>query len=272
MSVRIGFIGAGMMATALCNGLINSGVSSDNIILSNPSDISSKFPNFKITTNNLDVLSFANYVILAVKPQVLPDVLAELKGKIANHHVIISVCAGVTISTISNALGSDTKIVRVMPNTPCLYGVGAAALCANSSCLKEEIEIARTLMVSCGSCHVVAEKHMDAVTGLSGSGPAYVYMFIEALSDAGVKGGLPRDVATGLAVQTVLGAATMVKQSGLHPAVLKEQVTSPGGTTIAGVAALEDRSLRAAVIGGVDAARLRSEELGRAAVAANVPK
>eukprot|EP00389_Voromonas_pontica_P005443 GDKH01008141.1.p1 GENE.GDKH01008141.1~~GDKH01008141.1.p1 ORF type:complete len:280 (-),score=47.54 GDKH01008141.1:57-782(-) len=238
-------------------------------MLSNVIDVSQQFPGFKTTFNNMEVVEFADYIFLAVKPQVVPDILKELKGRFNTNKVLISICAGVTIETITNALGSEAKVVRVMPNTPALYGVGASAMCASSGCLPEEIEVARTLMSACGTCHVVNEKLMDAVTGLSGSGPAYVYMFIEALSDAGVKGGLPRDVATGLAVQTVLGAATMVKESGLHPAVLKEQVTSPGGTTIHGVAALEDNGFRKAVIAGVDAARIRSEELGKAAAEAS---
>eukprot|EP00920_Eleutheroschizon_duboscqi_P009885 GHVT01023052.1.p2 GENE.GHVT01023052.1~~GHVT01023052.1.p2 ORF type:complete len:194 (-),score=42.02 GHVT01023052.1:131-712(-) len=176
---------------------------------------------------------------------------------------VISICAGVTIDTLSQYFREYTNIFRVMPNTSCLIGQSASAFCCKIEGNKYEPAVKR-LLGACGVVEKVSEKQMDAVTGVSGSGPAYVYMLVEALSDAGVKHGLPRAVATRLAAQTVAGSGRMVLEGGLHPAVLRDQVTSPGGTTIAGVAALEEKGFKAAVHAAVAAATSRSIELGKA--------
>eukprot|EP00922_Rhytidocystis_sp_ex-Travisia-forbesii_P046848 GHVS01069830.1.p1 GENE.GHVS01069830.1~~GHVS01069830.1.p1 ORF type:complete len:185 (-),score=20.72 GHVS01069830.1:4-558(-) len=175
----------------------------------------------------------------------------------------VSICAGVSIGKLKTGLREGLQVVRVMPNTACTVLQSATAFCASENVSLANKEIAVTLLETLGVVHEVSEYQLDAVTGLSGSGPAYVYTMIEAMSDAGVLKGLPRDVATSLAVHTIAGACTMVKESGKHPAQLREMVTSPGGTTIAGVAALEKHGFRHAVISAVDAAASRSAELGR---------
>ena len=182
---------------------------------------------------------------------------------VSSDHVVVSVAAGVPISRIQGALHSATPVVRVMPNTPCLVRAGASAIAISPAVSVEERALAVKLFEAVGTVVVVEERLMDAVTGLSGSGPAYVFQIIEALADGGVKVGLPRDTALTLAAQTVLGAAKQVLETGEHPARLKDKVASPGGTTIAGLHALEAGGVRAAVIAAIEAATKRSEELGR---------
>ena len=202
-------------------------------------------------------------IVLAVKPQSMPQVLAELRPLVGPDHLIISIAAGVTLSAMTDGLGSNRRLVRVMPNTPALLGEGASGYCMGSATKPEDEATVRLCLDAVGRSYRVPEHLLDAVTGLSGSGPAFVYLMIEALSDGGVRVGLPRDIATALAAQTVLGAAKMVLETGLHPGVLKDQVTSPGGTTIAGLHALERGGLRAALMNAVEAATSRSQELGR---------
>jgi len=202
-------------------------------------------------------------VVLAVKPQVVPKALASYKPASGPQQLMISICAGTTIATLENGLAKGSRVIRVMPNTPALIGAGAAALCKGTHATDEDLAVAREIFEAIGIAVVVEEKMMDAVTGLSGSGPAYVFQFIEALSDGGVNMGLARDVATKLAVQTVIGAARMVAELGKHPAVLKEMVTSPGGTTIAGLYALERGGIRGLIMEAIEDATTRSEELGQ---------
>jgi pyrroline-5-carboxylate reductase len=201
-------------------------------------------------------------IILAVKPQQMAAVLSELRPAIKPHHLLISIAAGVRIATLSKGLGENVRIVRVMPNTPCLVGQSASGYCLGPAATAADGVLVGQLLGAVGRAFAVDEKLLDAVTGLSGSGPAFVYTVIEALSDGGVRMGLPRDVALSLAAQTVLGSAEMVLQTGEHPAVLKDRVTSPGGTTIAGLQALETGGLRAALMAAVEAATRRSIELG----------
>jgi pyrroline-5-carboxylate reductase len=218
------------------------------------------------SSSNLEVVERSDVLVLAVKPQSMRQVLVEIQSALLPRHLVVSIAAGIPLGSLSEELGARTRTVRVMPNTPALIGDGAAAYCLGPTAAADDEETVRACLGSVGRAYRVPESLLDAVTGLSGSGPAFVYVMIEALSDGGVRMGLPRDVATALAAQTVLGAARMVLETGLHPGVLKDQVASPGGTTIAGLQALERGGLRAALIDAVEAATRRSVELAEAAV------
>jgi pyrroline-5-carboxylate reductase len=213
------------------------------------------------------VVERSDVVVLAVKPQSMCQVFAELRPSINPVHLVVSVAAGITIGSIVRGLGPSIRVIRVMPNTPALVGEGASAYALGPGVSTEDGAVVRAFLGSVGQTVCVAEPLLDAVTGLSGSGPAFVYLVIEALADGGVKAGLPRDVATLLAAQTVLGAAKMVRETGQHPGVLKDQVASPGGTTIAGLLALERAGVRGALMDAVEAAARRSAELASLAAA-----
>ncbi len=268
MTWRVGFIGAGKMATALARGLVAAGfTSADQIVASDVyaaarQQFAAETKSRAVETN-AEVVAASQIVILAVKPQQMSGVLAELKGQVTAQHLVISIAAGVPLKTLVAGLGEQTRLVRVMPNTPCLVGASASGFAIGGAATKEDAALVEQLLSAVGVAVSVDEKLLDAVTGLSGSGPAYVYQIIEALSDGGVRVGLPRDVATKLAAQTVLGAAKMVLETGEHPGTLKDAVTSPGGTTIAGLHALERGGLRAALMNAVEAATNRSKELGQ---------
>jgi pyrroline-5-carboxylate reductase len=222
----------------------------------------------KVLTSNKEAFEKGDYVFLAVKPQVLPQVLAEIapsaKRRINSGlpPVLVSMAAGWSIAKIQEAIGIKMPVVRIMPNTPALIGRGVIALTASPEVPDDKIAEIDNLLGSAGIVDVVDERYINAVTGLSGSGPAFAYLFIEALADGGVKAGLPRDKSLRYAAQTVLGAAAMVQETGRHPAELKDMVTSPGGTTIAGLSALEDGAFRGTVMKAVEAAWKRSTELG----------
>lgn len=190
-------------------------------------------------------------------------VLREIKDVVTSDKLIVSIAAGVTISTIQSLLGSGVRVVRVMPNTPCLVGETAAAYALGANATKADGDVVNSLLSACGVAVPVKESMLDAVTGLSGSGPAYVYIMIEAMADGGVRMGLPRQMALQLAAKTVLGAAKMVIETAEHPGMLKDKVASPGGTTIAGIEALEKGSFRATVMSAIRAATERSKELGK---------
>jgi len=261
------FLGAGNMARALLRGAIShSALPADRFGASdvNAAALQSLADELQIRSfaDNAAAAAWGEVLVLAVKPQVLPAVLAQIAGQLKSDTLIVSIVAGVPIARISAALGGHRRIVRAMPNTPALVGAGATALAADPSVSAEEWERALALFRGTGLVVQVEEKLIDAVTGLSGSGPGYAFVAIEALSDAGVREGLPRDVATRLAAQTLLGAAKMVLETGTHPGALKDAVTSPGGTTIAGLAALEKAGLRAALQAAVEAATKRAKELG----------
>ena len=264
---RIGLIGAGQMATALGQGFVKAGlVAAEDLLAADPSAEArarfSKATGAKTTDDNLQVLAASDVIFLAVKPQQIGPVLDQLRGGVTEKQLVISIAAGIRLEVLAGGLGPDIRLIRVMPNTPCLVGQGACGYCLGAKATADDAQLVDQLLGAVGICHAVEEKLLDAVTGLSGSGPAFVYMVIEALSDGGVRMGLSRAVATGLAAQTVLGSAQMVLGTGEHPAVLKDRVTSPGGTTIAGVKALESGGLRAALIEAVEAAARRSIELG----------
>jgi pyrroline-5-carboxylate reductase len=266
---KIAFLGSGNMAEALVKGLLAAGVAAPaEIVCAEPrlerrEELRKRF-GVVVTASNVEAVSQAAIVLLSVKPHVADAVLAEIQPAVDATKLVVSIAAGVPISAIARRLGASARIVRTMPNTPALVGAGATALARGGSATDADLAQALALFQSVGTAVVVEEHLLDAVTGVSGSGPAYVYLAIEALSDGGVKAGLPRDVATKLAAQTVLGAARMVLETGEHPGRLKDQVTSPGGTTIAGVHALEAGGFRAALIAAVEAATRRARELGEA--------
>jgi pyrroline-5-carboxylate reductase len=261
---RWGFIGSGKMATALVKGMIRAGLAPvDAICASDPlANARALFETgIAVFDSNMPVAERSDVLILAVKPQNMRQVLEQLRPSLTNAPLVISVAAGITITSILDGLGTKIRVVRVMPNTPALVGKGASAFALGPGCRAEDEALVRSFLGSVGNAVCVTESLLDAVTGLSGSGPAFVYLMIEALSDGGVRVGLPRDVATLLAAQTLLGAATMVLETGLHPGLLKDQVASPGGTTIAGLHALERAGVRGALIDAVEAATKRSAEL-----------
>ena len=264
---KIAFIGGGQMAEALIGGLLAGGhCLPDAIWATDP--VSSRRDRLKsrfgilVGDDNRAAVAWADIVLLAVKPPTLPGVLKEIESDLAGR-LMVSIAAGVTIQAIQRQTKSSAAIVRAMPNQPALVREGVTALSAGSDLSEVDLQLARAIFEAVGRVVTVEERLMDAVTGLSGSGPAYVFQVIEALADGGVKMGLPRQTAELLAAQTVLGAARMVLESGEHPAKLKDRVASPGGTTIAGLHQLEQGGFRATLMGAVEAATRRSQELGR---------
>ncbi len=268
-SISIGFLGAGKMATALAKGLVSRKVvDPKNLIASDlfapARQQFSTETGGKSVEANTEVLASSNVIILAVKPQQAGEVLEGIASSWTSEHLLVSIAAGVSIAKLESHLPDGARVIRVMPNTPALVGESASAFAVGAGCKPEDGQLVMKLLAAVGLAFEVKEPLLDAVTGLSGSGPAYVYQFIEALSDGGVASGLPRDTATKLAAQTVLGAAKMVLVTGQHPGVLKDMVTSPGGTTIDGIHELEVGGLRGTVMNAVRAATEKSKELGRA--------
>lgn len=264
---RIGFIGAGKMATALAQGWLAAGLfTREQCLASDPdSTIQNAFTSkTRITTtaDNRSVAGQSDVLILAVKPQNMSEVLGGLRGAVRSNHLVVSIAAGISLHQLFVGLGPEPRLVRVMPNTPALVQAGAAAFAAGMNATESDVELVDRMFNAVGKAMLVTEDMLDAVTGLSGSGPAYVFTIIEALSDGGVLVGLPRNVARILAAQTVLGAAKMVLETSTHPAELRDQVTSPGGTTIAGLQALEKAGLRSALIQAVEVATHRARMLG----------
>ena len=267
-SYRFGFIGAGRMATALAGGLVKSALAQPaEIIASDPAvatreAFAAAVPGTKLAATNTEVATESETLILAVKPQVMPEVLSGLAPAVSGSSLVVSIAAGIPLATLEAGLPAGTRVVRVMPNTPCLIGQGASGYSGGQHASDADMQLVDRLLAAVGIAIALPESSLDAVTGLSGSGPAFVYTMIEAMSDGGVLAGLPRDVAHRLATQTVAGAADMVLETGVHPAELREAVTSPAGTTIAGLEALEQGGMRAAVIAAVKAATFRSQHLG----------
>lgn len=270
-SRTIGFIGAGNMARAMIGGLLRAHVRAATELVASDADAAARERiaaehGVRVHAENRAVVRESRTVVLAVKPQVMDAVLSGIADEITPDHLVISIAAGVTLARLARGLGERVaagRLVRAMPNTPALIGEGITAWCARGAISAADADTVAHVFGAVGRSHTVAhEGLLDAVTGLSGSGPAYVFLFLEALSDAGVREGLPRDLADQLATQTVLGAARMVDATGLGFAALKGQVTSPGGTTIAGLAELERGAVRSAVFDAVRAATRRSQELG----------
>lgn len=253
MNKTIGFIGGGNMASAIIGGILGSGLAvKENIIATAKTEqtCASLKERFGINTtqDNRMVAASCNILFLAVKPYLFQTVIDEIKDAIQSDVLIISIAAGQSISAIEAMFGTDIKLVRAMPNTPALVGEAMSALCCNAHVTEEELSEAVSIFNSFGKCEVIQESMMNTVIGVSGSSPAYVYMFIEAMADAAVADGMPRSQAYKFAAQAVLGSAKMVLETGTHPGALKDAVCSPGGTTIEAVAVLEEEGLRNAVI------------------------
>jgi pyrroline-5-carboxylate reductase len=265
---KIAFLGSGNMAEALIKGLVRARVVDPvEVICSDTremrgAELTTRY-GVRFSGSNRTAAAEASIVILSVKPQILSTVLNEISAEITERKLLISIAAGVPVAAIERKLIPAARVIRTMPNVPALVGAGATAIVRGSHATEEDMAQARTLFEASGRAVIVEESLLDAVTGLSGSGPAYVFVVIEALSDAGVKLGLPRAVAQELAAQTVLGSAQLVLETGEHPGKLKDQVTSPGGTTIAGLYKIEAGRLRATLMEAVEAASQQAEELGR---------
>lgn len=266
-SHRFGFLGGGQMATAIARGAISAKIASDSDIsffdtnAKQGERLRELFPNATFAKSPKDLFEQCDKIVLAVKPQVLQAVSSELRSLTTPAHLLVSIAAGISLSKLTDWF-STTRFIRVMPNTPCQSLQGASGIARASGVTDDDMQWCNSIFTSVGKVVHVSDEQLHAVTGVSGSGPAYVLMIIEALSDGGVMAGLSRESALALATQTVLGTATMVQETGLHPAVLREQVTSPGGTTIAAIHSLEQNRVRAAMIEAVAAAVKRSRELG----------
>ena len=263
---NITFIGAGNMGGAILSGLINKKlVEVENITVFDAyaptlNNLQEKY-GVNITYNENLAVENADIVILAVKPNIIDEVLEKIKTNLKENVLLISIAAGVTIKKLEEKTFSSIKVARIMPNTPAMVGEAMSSVSVNNNVTNEEAELVVEIFNSLGKAEIVPEYLIDAVTGLSGSGPAYVYMFIEALADGAVVNGMPRDKAYKFAAQTVLGAAKMVLETEKHPGFLKDMVTSPGGTTIAAVRKLEEKGLRSAVIEAVTTATEKSKQM-----------
>lgn len=268
MTEKIGVIGAGKIGSAIARGIIRAGLVNKESVMS--SDVSDELRqaiardlDIKVTPDNGALCDFAEIIILAVKPQIVDPVAREIAKKLGKSKLLVSVAAGVPLGRIETHLERGARVVRVMPNIPCVIGAGAAGFAGGGHATAADLEKVGAILNSFGVGLAVEEKYLDAVTGLSGSGPAYVFLFMEALADGGVQVGLSRDVALKLAMQTVYGAARMALESNKHLSELKDEVTSPGGTTIAGLYAMEQNGFRGTVMKAVVSATRRSQELGK---------
>lgn len=267
-SAEIGFIGGGNMAEAMLKGLLAAGRPASSMIVSEPDAAKARALarcyGVATTADNADVMRAARTVVLAVKPQVLGDVMADLAPLVRKKQLFVSIAAGVMLARLEKGLGGSARVVRVMPNTPCLVGKGASVLCAGKYATTVDVKLVKAIFAAVGDAHVVSdEKKMHLVTALSGSGPAYVYRFAEALVEGAVKGGLDLAMAKALAFQTIAGAAQMMIETGQEPADLRRAVSSPGGTTLAGLGVLDDKDLVGTMKDALAAAARRSVELGK---------
>ncbi len=265
---KIAIIGTGNMGEALVSGLLVSGSSkAKNIICTDVRQykldaVKAKYK-VRTTGNNLKAVAASDIIIYAVKPQIMASTLAETAARLDVSKLVISIAAGVPLAAMESCVSKDLRLVRVMPNIAAFVKEAATAIAAGSHATKEDVELTMEIFNSIGKCIFLKENYlMDAITGLSGSGPAYIFLIVDALADAGVKMGLSRQESLFLAAQTVLGAAKLLMETGEHPGQLKDKVTSPGGTAIAGLATLESGGLRTTLINAVEAATLRSKELG----------
>lgn len=264
---KIAFLGTGNMAEALIRGLLRAQSTTPEQLVATarrPARLEelSKAYGVRTTSDNLAAVRESDIIVLSVKPQAMLKLVTAIAPAVDDRKLLISVAAGVPMAALERALGKSARIVRAMPNTPALVGAGACALARGTHASEADVATASSIFRAVGTTTEVDENLLDAVTGLSGSGPAYIFLIIEALSDAGVKVGLPRYTALNLAAQTVLGSAKLLLETGTHPGHLKDQVTSPGGTAIAGLHTLEAGGLRTTLINAVEAATRRARELG----------
>jgi len=267
LSGTVGFIGCGQMSSAILQGMISSKiVEPKQIICSDASEkqlASVRALGVRTTLDNAAVAQQADYIILGVKPNIIASVLTQIRSHIKPEQLLISVAAGVNMSSMAALCPPKTKFARVMPNTPCLVGSGATGVALGTDATEQDERIVHRIFSAVGVVQHLQEENLNAVAGVSGSGPAYIFVLIEALADGGVRAGLTREVAQSLAANTVLGAAKMVLQTGKHPAQLKESVTSPGGTTIAALHSLEQNGFRGAVMDAVLASASKSAEMSK---------
>ncbi len=263
----IGFIGAGKMGGAIIKGLLSSGFAKKEDIIASEAteqlaEKTSKSLGISVITDNKELVQKSDVIIFATKPFVIKEVLKNASSEITTQKLVLSIAAGVSVDSIESIIGQDIPIIRVMPNTPALVNEGMTAISRNSSVSEDQIQYAKKLFSNVGRCIEVPEKHLDSVTGISGSGPAFFYLIIEALADGGVKMGIPKQEALELAAQTALGAAKMVLESGKHPSILKDEVTTPGGCTAVGLSVLENEGVRAALIETVEKTTNAAKGLG----------
>ncbi len=264
---KIGFIGAGVMGKAIIGGLIESGFVKKESIFA--SEINQELANnvsnelgIDTSTDNKKIAEGSDILFICTKPFVMKDVLDEIKNNLTENTLVISIAAGVSSETIEDCINKPVPVIRTMPNTPVLVKEGMVALCRGKYVTDEHIELAKNLFEQTGKCIEVPEKLINTVTGISGSGPAFMYLIIDALADGGVKKGLPKKTAIELAAQTALGAAKMILETGKHPAILKDEVTTPGGTTIAGLMTMEEHGIRSALAKTVQNTAEKADELG----------
>jgi pyrroline-5-carboxylate reductase len=266
--MRVAILGAGKMGGILLQAFLkNTLVDAENITATvghkeRAVALSAQY-GVQVSTNNVEAAKGADVIVLGVKPWQVASLLAEIKPSLKPGTLLLSIAAGVKISEMEEAAGAKVAVIRAMPNTPAMLTAGMTAFCRGSQVTDAQMKIAERIFQTIGRAVVVEEKHMDAVTGLSGSGPAFFYIIIEAMAEGGVNMGLPRDVATLLASQTMFGSARMVLETGYHPAMLKDAVTTPAGSTVDGILALEEGGLRAALIQAVRKATLRAKELAK---------
>lgn len=264
--MKIGFIGGGNMAGAIIGGMIEKGIYTSEQVSASGKDRDSlenlhKKYGIGITENNAEIMEECDVVFLSVKPQVLPAVIAEIAPMVKENQLFVSIAAGKTIEWIETEFKRKIKLVRVMPNTPALVGEGCAGFCANGKVSKEELELVKAVFDSCGTSYQVPEHLMDVVGAVAGSAPAFVFMFMEAMADAAVAGGMARDLAYKMAAQTVLGSGKLMLETGKHPGNLKDMVCSPGGTTICGVKVLEEEGMRGAIMNAIDSCVQKSKKI-----------
>jgi pyrroline-5-carboxylate reductase len=260
----VAIFGAGVMGETLLSGLLRSGRSTDELVITErrPERAAELEEKYGVRTmTNLEAAAVADTLVLVVKPQDMGGLLDEIAGEVADANLVVSLAAGITTDFIETRLPEGSSVVRVMPNTPALVDQGMAAISGGRHCDEGHLAEASSLLAATGKVIEVPEKLQDAVTAISGSGPAYIFYVVEAMIEAGVVLGMPRTMATELVVQTLYGAATMIRETGQHPTVLREQVTSPGGTTAAALRELDDHKVRAAFISAMEAAAIRSREL-----------
>lgn len=264
--MKIGFIGAGNMAKAIIGGMIKNKIyQPGDIIASRRSEhalaqLKEEY-DIEVTTDNKKVMEEAEVVFLAIKPQMFSGVISEIKDLAQEKQLFVSIAAGKTLEWIETEFGKEIKLIRSMPNTPAMVGEGCTGYCGNSFVTEEDFRLVKAIFDSCGTSYQVAENMMDVVGAVAGSAPAYVFMFMEAMADAGVAGGMPRDLAYKMAAQTVLGSGKLMLETGKHPGILKDMVCSPGGTTIGGVKVLEEQGMRGAIMNALDSCIQKSRRL-----------